>query len=1223
MVEQQSSKLPTWVRILLSLLIKFNPQYKPFSKNLSKSIKPSNFAKKKFISGKHPKTSFSAHTYKSFNLNYNVYSDAKTVKWVTTLNTKKSVPLKDPLYTTQFILTQSDTFFLRFIRIPLWFNKWEIYLNLFKNKNPILLYNSTFYKNSQGTPLTPSIIKSSNILLGGLSTSPNTRTSRGDNLIVNFLVFISPRYAQYRITYNIRFNQFLMKKLLTFKSSTLMNWQVAIIQKANKFRNLINKWSRKDMTKRLVFRHVYYNPTYNTDASISVRTVQVGFYVSHQNTQTLDLVRLNPTWCRFQPQPLLQLNPPVQSSNKATYKTHYFLRTLTLKSFLSNLLKSADPTLVDKNLNLTELMFLSKPSLHFFQQLLLASNKSLPGGISPAMKKLLLPRPFFGKILSKFKLIFINKLGLLKSKELFRIKKLCQLLKSQLKKQYILGQTYTGKSSSSIENLRFTLITRLNFWKRKERDLKRYLSRLFIKQLHTSMGFFFQSYRFFKPINYPRLKKNSQFTKIIKLSRRNKLVLEKKYHQIFKRLNKGLVLKNRKSTIKVNLISWFFKDIVKQPLNSIKRRLRGKIQYWHLQLLKTSYLVFISKFYGFNRNRLPRESTNPIIVFYNFFNKKNAPLAISHIINIQKLQQQQYLKVSLLGKLLTLKDTTASLSENLGNQVSKFGYTFFKKILRSDVLRTPWRFSIFLPRTSPLFFNDIRVKRKGYTLKNILLRQKGLLEFKIQPSLKRSSIVWNFFLLKPFKKKIFSCNNQLLLRYLQKLPCNISFEKFEGDPLLPLARLFTTLSFKYFTQKCRIKPKLVNTFLTAYRTNLRPNQINPLKTEPHPTNISPKRVLFIPKTTQIFRGRKLNQLNLLRRKGLPVQTLGGLTASPKPFFRFKALKQWVLMKMKPRLKRFLNQINFLTPPFLAINVCSISRYNPSTNPQYSLTRTKPKFLTTPFELTDNIFYFIKSISSPLLFKYILTNKTTKNSPHHLTKNFFKTMSGIFTVKQLNSFAFASRKQLLTNSNFQPVIQIHASIKKHIFYRLLDSTFTVNVIYWYHKLWVEFIESCSGRKALIRLNPSIEEGLTFNDLAKCSLWEARILGFRRLMGPKIFIIEALHIVCLSLRLKDPTFLANWIRAMVLRLSFWKHRLIFRYIRFLLRYLFQTYFDDLNFRGIKIQLKGKISVAGNARTRTLFFKFGKTSQSSFENKIAYDLSFIETFTGIMGFKVWFFY
>ena len=44
-----------------------------------------------------------------------------------------------------------------------------------------------------------------------------------------------------------------------------------------------------------------------------------------------------------------------------------------------------------------------------------------------------------------------------------------------------------------------------------------------------------------------------------------------------------------------------------------------------------------------------------------------------------------------------------------------------------------------------------------------------------------------------------------------------------------------------------------------------------------------------------------------------------------------------------------------------------------------------------------------------------------------------------------------RKHLLNKSNLQLVIRTHASIKKHVFYRLLDSTFTINVIYWYYKL----------------------------------------------------------------------------------------------------------------------------------------------------------------------------
>ena len=197
------------------------------------------------------------------------------------------------------------------------------------------------------------------------------------------------------------------------------------------------------------------------------------------------------------------------------------------------------------------------------------------------------------------------------------------------------------------------------------------------------------------------------------------------------------------------------------------------------------------------------------------------------------------------------------------------------------------------------------------------------------------------------------------------------------------------------------------------------------------------------------------------------------------------------------------------------------------------------------------------------------------------------------------------------------------MKRKIRYTLIDNSLRSNVVYWKHKMLIEFMESCTGRRIAVIFDPSIEEGLTFTDKARCSLWSPRILGFRRLLGPKIFIVEALYIVCLSLRLKDPTFLANWVRAMLKRLSFWKHRLIFRYLKYLFRYLFQYYFKELEFRGIKIQLKGKISVAGNARTRTLFYKYGETGQSKFDNKVAYDLSFVETFTGVMGFKVWFFY
>jgi hypothetical protein len=40
-------------------------------------------------------------------------------------------------------------------------------------------------------------------------------------------------------------------------------------------------------------------------------------------------------------------------------------------------------------------------------------------------------------------------------------------------------------------------------------------------------------------------------------------------------------------------------------------------------------------------------------------------------------------------------------------------------------------------------------------------------------------------------------------------------------------------------------------------------------------------------------------------------------------------------------------------------------------------------------------------------------------------------------------------------------------------------------------------------------------------------------------------------------------------------------------------------------MKMQLKGKVSVAGNARTRTVLQTVGKVGQSTFNNKVLYDM------------------
>jgi len=44
-----------------------------------------------------------------------------------------------------------------------------------------------------------------------------------------------------------------------------------------------------------------------------------------------------------------------------------------------------------------------------------------------------------------------------------------------------------------------------------------------------------------------------------------------------------------------------------------------------------------------------------------------------------------------------------------------------------------------------------------------------------------------------------------------------------------------------------------------------------------------------------------------------------------------------------------------------------------------------------------------------------------------------------------------------------------------------------------------------------------------------------------------------------------------------------------------------FETLGIKGLKIRLKGKISVAGNSRKRTILYRAGVTSHSTVKNTI----------------------
>ena len=266
----------------------------------------------------------------------------------------------------------------------------------------------------------------------------------------------------------------------------------------------------------------------------------------------------------------------------------------------------------------------------------------------------------------------------------------------------------------------------------------------------------------------------------------------------------------------------------------------------------------------------------------------------------------------------------------------------------------------------------------------------------------------------------------------------------------------------------------------------------------------------------------------------------------------------------------------------------------------------------------NFFYFNKLESvvffffNPLFFKYFfISNK----------KN-FKTLIKSFknTLSNLTDLYFYSNSNNSMFNNILPNLNFNFILKKKILKIFSYNKFPITTTFWQYNALLRFLEFCSGRKVCLNFFNFLNNILNFNERAQCLIWAQKVKYFRKVLGPRLFLNESLQIIFLALKLKDPFFLSNWMVSTMYKISFWKYKMFLRYLKYVLRYFFWVIFRDLNIKGIKFQLKGKISVAGNARTRTVFHNVGFTSHTTFNNKILYHLNLVRSFTGVMGLKLW---
>ena len=94
------------------------------------------------------------------------------------------------------------------------------------------------------------------------------------------------------------------------------------------------------------------------------------------------------------------------------------------------------------------------------------------------------------------------------------------------------------------------------------------------------------------------------------------------------------------------------------------------------------------------------------------------------------------------------------------------------------------------------------------------------------------------------------------------------------------------------------------------------------------------------------------------------------------------------------------------------------------------------------------------------------------------------VSGFSIIQELAAFTCGDKISRYVHTNLHPSVTLKATLSKRVYFRLRSESAKVNVIYTKYKILTEFIEKYSGRKSSIRLNPTIEHSLTFEDVAQC-------------------------------------------------------------------------------------------------------------------------------------------
>lgn len=247
-----------------------------------------------------------------------------------------------------------------------------------------------------------------------------------------------------------------------------------------------------------------------------------------------------------------------------------------------------------------------------------------------------------------------------------------------------------------------------------------------------------------------------------------------------------------------------------------------------------------------------------------------------------------------------------------------------------------------------------------------------------------------------------------------------------------------------------------------------------------------------------------------------------------------------------------------------------------------------------------------------------------NYTWHLISKFTSSLNLLISkLQQKTSDRGSQISKITTHSNLLPHKSFASTITKYVSSLHLHNKIREDFVPLYFHTLVRFVEAATGKRFVLQFYPFLHQSIPLMTLIRYKQWIPKMKMYERRLGHKFFFEESLHLMHLSFVLRDSVLFSSWLKTMIRRISFWKTRLIFRFLRYLFINFFSSIMPELRVRGIKIKLKGKISVGGNSRKRTIFFRSGESSYSRVDLRVSHHKQTIGTFTGVQGLQLWIFY